>query len=188
MNKKSKIKRKLFLRKIVNDKCEGIRGIIVIEKEKDIGHNDFVIEEKLDNESYKLGLSATASCMEPLNQIRWNQIQWNPLPDILNKKPKPINLSTVLKIKNEENNAVYIYWSTPQDSFGDISYKIINRSERKKIDLIPFKIELPAKFTSFQVVTRSEIDGRVYESDPSKKISIDDIMGEGVLYSFDIVK
>ena len=62
-----------------------------------------------------------------------------------------------------------IYWSVPAHCFGDISYQIINDDTAKmeEIEEIPFVIPLSAVPTAFPVVTVTEFEDQVYESEPS---------------------
>ena len=65
---------------------------------------------------------------------------------------------------------MYIYWSVPSESYGDISYRIINNDtkEEEPVATLPYTCEITASSIpkSFSVITRCKIKDIVYESDP----------------------
>ena len=100
-------------------------------------------------------------------------------PKNINYKPKPIDTSTIMKVKDESNNKVFVYWTIPPQSFGDITYKIIESNQQSSmIDTLPYELPLSAIPTSFQVITIATIEDDdedreyQYESDPSQSIHI----------------
>ena len=88
----------------------------------------------------------------------------------------PNSPEKVRKVKSEKSNILYIYWSRPANAFGDISYRIIDANTGRTIttiQFIPYEIKLlSSNFRSIQIVTISEIDNKVNESNPSEKIDI----------------
>ena len=94
-----------------------------------------------------------------------------------NYKPNPIDISTIIKVKDEENDIVNIYWTTPSNSFGKISYKIIVNDEEKTqttIKSLPYSVPLASIPVSFRVITKIITeDFNQYESDPSEMVTIE---------------
>eukprot|EP01084_Bolivina_argentea_P256314 431499_1 len=65
-------------------------------------------------------------------------------PKNINYKPMCIDTTTVLTGMDNQSNKLNIYWQLPMDSFGDISYKIINdeNKEQEMIDVLPYCLSL----------------------------------------------
>jgi len=95
-------------------------------------------------------------------------------PKNTNYKPNCIDLSTVLKRKDEKNKRFNIYWTIPPLSFGEISYKIVNdwTKEEEVILSLPYSIPLSSSPITFKVITISNVEENVYESNPSEPITM----------------
>eukprot|EP01083_Nonionella_stella_P278534 947209_1 len=104
-------------------------------------------------------------------------------------KPNCIDLSTVFQVKDKQNKWIHIYWTLPPKSFGNISYKIIKDNDYQPdiISLLPYSIGLVAvgSIKSLRVITITEIEDIVYESNMSEPIRIEyesKINGDDVFY------
>eukprot|EP01084_Bolivina_argentea_P077555 140708_1 len=95
-------------------------------------------------------------------------------PQNVNYKPNSVDTSTVFKVVDVENNKLNVYWALPSKSFGDISYRIINNETGKMeiIDLLPYYVSFESIPTLFKVITVTNINGNIYESDQSNSITI----------------
>eukprot|EP01083_Nonionella_stella_P275309 934943_1 len=106
-------------------------------------------------------------------------------PYNLNYRPNCIDPSTVIQRDDMNNECINIYWTLPPKSFGDISYRIIHISydiiheNREDVDathvsslpyLMPFsRAQL---MQVFRVVTVAKVNGKVYQSEESKPITV----------------
>eukprot|EP01084_Bolivina_argentea_P268974 457004_1 len=140
------------------------------------------IEIKPEHDAlYHLALYTNKGAHNPLpnsNQLRFEVLKHEErFPEIDGKyKPKCIDLSTVVKCKDTENNMLNIYWSVPTKSFGEISYRCIDDATKREttINELPYCISLSEFPISFKVITvatdeRGAIED-IFESEPSKSI------------------
>eukprot|EP01084_Bolivina_argentea_P044301 81529_1 len=176
----TKIIRKLRIKEYGYNDIYCISKRIVIPKNKYFTHATLDIGDDHD-EFCHLFLYDSKNTDIPLH--RTNHIKlfiWknkNKYPPInRNYKPTCVDLKTILKVKDEKNNKVNIYWSIPPGSYGDISYKITNynsNDEAKEIvDLLPYAVPLSSIEISFQIITVARVGDITYESHPSKIIRI----------------
>eukprot|EP01083_Nonionella_stella_P028845 79489_1 len=110
-----------------------------------------------------------------------NVIQFERMKNEMNShyKPNPIDLSTLLRVKDEDEKQIELYWDIPPKSFGKMRYKIIkNDNEDEKdaraheiIDLLPYCVPLAIPMT-LKVVTIAVVDAQSYESSPSQAIAL----------------
>eukprot|EP01083_Nonionella_stella_P185906 679268_1 len=121
-----------------------------------------------------------------------NQIQFDVLknenqypPQNTEYRPHAIDVSTVMKVKDEVHDKVDIYWSLPTASLGKISYKIVDwkslkqahlnmndNAEGTMVKLLPYQIPLASIPMSFRVITTVHLDGNTYHSEKSKVIRV----------------
>eukprot|EP01084_Bolivina_argentea_P180738 312236_1 len=185
--------RKFRIKEYGLNHADCINKRIVIPKHKHYAHATVHINAKSD-EFYSLFLYDIDNTEAPL--LRSNQIKLiiskneNEYPPInKNYKPDSINSKTILKVKDEENHRVNIYWLIPPKSYGNISYKIINKNENdlkeEIVDLLPYSIPLSSIPISFEVITIARVADVVYQSQPSKTIKIGMIQKEQI---FDMKK
>ena len=141
------------------------KGIISIKKGQRIGECIVGTDEDEDV-SYQLGLFENGKSVHPVPNS--NQITVSPSEgNINNMKPNCIDSKLVIMMKDEIKGFMYIYWSIPKNSFGDISYKVINddTKEEEEINVLPYQIALTSIPQSVSIITLLEIDNEIYESD-----------------------
>eukprot|EP01084_Bolivina_argentea_P258121 435025_1 len=130
---------------------------------------------------YHLLLYQTKASIDSLpdsNELRFEVLKDDEtFPEIDGKyRPQCIDLSTVVKCKDKENNLLKIYWSVPTKSFGEISYCCMDSGTKTEtsIDELPYCISLSETPISFNVITvvqdeRGAIED-IRESKPSETI------------------
>ncbi len=172
--------RKFRIKEIaLNEKECVMNKKIIIPKKKYSGKANIDIDES-QNGLYQLALCDMNNTNDPIpksNQIKFIILKDKNKRPPSNKqyKPNPIELSSLIKVKDEENDKINIYWSIPPQSFGAISYKIINNNDDEKdetIQLLPYHINTASVPTSFKVITIATIEEVQYESNPSNIITV----------------
>eukprot|EP01084_Bolivina_argentea_P217346 369032_1 len=133
-----------------------------------------------EQQSYHLALYNSKHSYKPITKA--NQIKAVVLkdenefpPTKKDYKPGTIDLSTVLKVPNIEKQQTDIYWSIPANTFGEVSYKIINvndAKEEQEILSLPYSVSVQQMPYSFKVKTITKIENNVYHSDLSGTITI----------------
>eukprot|EP01083_Nonionella_stella_P286766 976036_1 len=90
-------------------------------------------------------------------------------------QPQAVDTSTIFCIRDAQSATVYIYWSVPSFSFGDVQYKLIedDMKEDRIIKSLPHAIPFSKIPISFKIVTQTMVDGKCYQSDPSQPIIVD---------------
>eukprot|EP01084_Bolivina_argentea_P125557 222439_1 len=58
--------------------------------------------------------------------------------DINSYKPNCIDPSTIIKILDENDKQIHLYWHIPLNTFGKIEYKIISNLGDEKVELLPY--------------------------------------------------
>eukprot|EP01084_Bolivina_argentea_P010718 19980_1 len=166
----------LIIKEITNDKH--FDSSIIIEANKQKTTLDINIGQSHNNE-YNLAIYDPINTKHPLpntNQINLISMSINDYHSDNNYKPKPIDVSTILKAKDDINQRIYIYWSTPQQLHGAITYKICTDEDEKinetELKLLPFSIPFASIPIKLRIITISTIDNRAYQSEPSELISI----------------
>eukprot|EP01083_Nonionella_stella_P174827 607123_1 len=179
-NKLDAKKRKFVIRDWIQS---DVKKQIKINKNKESGTTDIRIDDD-HADVYQLALFHEKHNDQRIPNS--NQIQFTILKDKnqyppanTTYKPNPIDLSTVLKVKDEANHKVHAYWSIPPKSFGDIAYQIVHdkddiKQEEHVIQELPYTVpwHSDAEPISFQVITVSMVQEMQYKSDPSKTIVI----------------
>eukprot|EP01084_Bolivina_argentea_P021129 39253_1 len=172
-NVAEKSKKKYWIKDLKN-----IVQPIVIKKGKYSAEIDIEMDEK-HSDSYNLGLYESkqakhvilnSNCIHLVTITNDDHIP----PQNKNYKPKCIDLSTLILAKDVKNQKINIYWSIPPFSFGEITYKIVNRHDKKTeiVSLLPYSIPYHSSKTLFSVVTIATVEDKVYESDLSEAIII----------------
>eukprot|EP01083_Nonionella_stella_P147355 464799_1 len=90
-------------------------------------------------------------------------------------RPKCVDSATVFQVKDSESKRINVYWSIPPKSFGNVSYRIvINEHHAAMISSLPYSVPFSsiALMNPFRVVTVTETEWNIYESNPSDPISI----------------
>eukprot|EP01084_Bolivina_argentea_P217347 369035_1 len=132
-----------------------------------------------EQQSYHLALYNSKHSYKPITKA--NQIKAVVLkdenefpPTKKDYKPGTIDLSTVLKVPNIEKQQTDIYWSIPENTFGDVSYKIMNVNDSKEEEILslPYSVSVQQMPYSFKVKTITKIENNVYHSDLSGTITI----------------
>ena len=146
-NINTKKNRKFKVKEIRNDDKETMDEVsITIKKKAQFGETPVNIDEGHDN-IYKLVLcdgKNTDNLIPNVTGINVSVLTKESEfpPRNINYKPNPIDISTKIQVKDDENDCVKIYWQIPSNSFGEISYKILlNDDEEKKekiIKTLPF--------------------------------------------------
>eukprot|EP01084_Bolivina_argentea_P275167 469184_1 len=155
-------KNKIFIKDIVEKNVteNTIEGVIIVKKGKCSAEIDIEIDEKHNglhilgayqhkNAEKTIPNSNTASIIIERDN---NEIP----PENEQYRPKCINLETLRLVKDEKNKTVNVYWDTPLEIYGTISYKIvnhINETERETISILPYSIPLYYAFLPFKVCT-----------------------------------
>eukprot|EP01084_Bolivina_argentea_P248061 414942_1 len=176
------VKRKRIFIKYIHENNENgniIEDHVTIDKGKHSAAVDIEIDEKHDGMCL-LGLYENKRAKKIIpdsNNIQVIiEINENNIPPTSDSYyPRCINLETIRLVKDEKNKTVNIYWNTPLETYGEISYKIlnhINETERETISMLPYSIPLYYAFLPFKVCTIVTIDEKVYQSVPSKSIYI----------------
>eukprot|EP01084_Bolivina_argentea_P236555 397717_1 len=174
------IKRKFFIKEI-NNPLDGIKARIKIKKKENKAGVDIDMDEKHD-ELYYMALYENKEAQIPLPSsttirlIMPNDKSLLP-PDNANYRPDCIDLSTMIIVKDDITRQYHVYWETPQQSFGMVSYKIINMEteQQEQIQLLPYSVSYPSTTVSFEVVTINKVDEHEYESQRSRPITLDSI-------------
>eukprot|EP01084_Bolivina_argentea_P288252 494728_1 len=172
-------KQKLVIREIGSDN-NGSSARVRIEKNQISAttYFDTDLDDKHDG-IYNLAIYDRKNNQEPLPNS--TQIQVIILKDKtelppLNKnfRPNCIDLSTILKVKDDQYGNIYVYWSIPPKCFGNISYRVFNEltAESEIIESLPYLISTASTPVSLQVVTINNVGDQSYESNPSKSIII----------------
>eukprot|EP01084_Bolivina_argentea_P011145 20824_1 len=123
-DKVSSAKRKLFVKEV--DKSNiGVMSQININKYQISAERDIDIDPQ--HHIYQLAIYGSKKATEPVSNSTLIQLvitsDVNKLPPKnKNYKPNCINLESVIKINDDTNNKVNIYWFIPPNSFGDIAY------------------------------------------------------------------
>eukprot|EP01083_Nonionella_stella_P009904 28345_1 len=96
-------------------------------------------------------------------------------PDNTKYQPKAVDTSTVFSVKDDQRKTVYIYWCVPAFAFGDVQYKLIEDDvkEDRIVKSLPYVASFSGTPISFKIVTQTTIDGKCYESDPSRTVVVD---------------
>ena len=163
----------------VTNNDQQVHESIKIRKLKEIEDKIIFIEDDHDN-TYHLVLCDpwnTDHIIPNTNKITFSVLTESEFPkNNRNYIPNPIDISTIIKVKDEENDKVKIYWSTPSNLFGKISYRILVNDEEKAqtaIETLPYSFPLSSIPVSFRVITITSIEDLVqYESDPSEMVTI----------------
>ena len=87
-------------------------------------------------------------------------------------KPEPIDITTVLKVKDDAQNSVLVFWSLPSRSFGKIAYRILIGDDAQTIDKLPYTLTTSFIPTSFRVVTVATVEDENYVSAASELIYV----------------
>eukprot|EP01084_Bolivina_argentea_P247045 413344_1 len=135
MNKPMNQKRKCFVKEIMGNNNDLTRTF-VFAKGKVSDKVRIGIDEEHDS-IYHFGLYNSRKSIDRISNS--NTIKSTILkdkskypPQNMSYKPNCINESNILKLKDENNNKINIYWNIPSLSFGVISYKIININTNKE--------------------------------------------------------
>eukprot|EP01084_Bolivina_argentea_P271308 461614_1 len=139
-------------------------GCVTMEAKKQQAGIDINIEEK-DSE-YRLAVYDASNSTNTDSLFKTTLVLMQHPPPNISYKPKPIDLSTMLQVKDDKNKTVHIYWSTPQQSYGTITYEIDDKKE--DINILPYTVPLNVLPKSFTVITVSTVGDKRYESEPSK--------------------
>eukprot|EP01083_Nonionella_stella_P196274 722335_1 len=173
--------RKLFIKDM--NHLENTR-IIKIKKGETSQGIDMVIR-KSDPCKCRFAIYASRESAQPISNA--TQLQLTVLkdenempPKNMQYKPKCIDAAAAFQVKDVQNNQLNIYWSISPKAFGNISYKIVvNHREIAIISALPYYVPLSSVFSvftsPFQVITVSEAEGFIYESNPSDPIYCHDL-------------
>eukprot|EP01084_Bolivina_argentea_P305211 527250_1 len=166
----------LFVKAIESKNDDEIYSIS-IENGKRVTSLDIDRKECDEFEIYKFVLYDSKSAENPLpNSCSMIECKiWNKI-----SKPNVIDTLSVSKIINKQTNEINIYWATPPQSFGEISYKITQnnneiedeKNEEQSIFLLPYTIALSALPISFRVTTICKVNNLIYQSDKSEYVAI----------------
>eukprot|EP01084_Bolivina_argentea_P270527 460024_1 len=179
MDRTFKIKEKTYY----NDLAETeIEQTVTVKNGHETTGIDVEIKDSHSNE-YHLALYEYESNITTVSNT--NQIQLMLAPNKLNQnyKPKPIDVSSIFKVKDMSENVMHFYWAIPSQSYGSMSYKIIiidsneNKDELDEkqhncIEILPYSIPFTCMPISFKVITMSTINNQNYQSEPSQIISV----------------
>eukprot|EP01084_Bolivina_argentea_P309521 535397_1 len=177
-------KRKFFIKELNKFKHEVASNATVIVKKNRYGSGIDIDIESEHNEHYYLALYDSKNAMIPLQNS-------SKIPLIVLKDPKqfpPINVyykpncidaSTIITMKDYQQDMFIVYWSVPPKSFGEIFYKIVGSNEYQQesetiISRLPYITRLSSNSLSFTVITICKIGENVYQSDRSESITDSD--------------
>ena len=159
--------RKFIIKEIRNDDEVTMTDIpITIKKKKRFAKQDGNIDEDHDN-TYHLALydaKHTDNLIPNANQLEFRVMRDESEypPSNTKYKPNPIDISTIIKCRDEENDEINIYWQIPSNSFGKISYKIVpngnGKTESTIIEFLPYSFPSSLLPLSFQVITLTAIE------------------------------
>eukprot|EP01084_Bolivina_argentea_P246062 411869_1 len=164
VDKSSKKNRKFLLKDIsrqnielekITVKSKQTSGEVVVDFNND-HKNDYSIAVYDENNEQ---LSATIKVIKPSEL------------NIHTYKPNDVDPSTVIKILDEKNETVYLYWNIPSETFGEIKYKICydiaHEKEEHMVDVLPYSMPLSLMPIDIQIHTISIFDN---EEDDENKI------------------
>eukprot|EP01084_Bolivina_argentea_P272526 464031_1 len=156
--------------KISYQRSKDHKHILAFSKAKDSNNN---LQYQLQNKQKVKSIWHDRSSLKKIKSAEMKDIDH--LTDDT-YKPKTINLSTIRKAKDDRNKKVYVSWSRPPQSYGQITYRIHIESEEKEPDkelnVLPYSIPFQSLPISFKVTTISTIKNQAYESEPSQMICI----------------
>eukprot|EP01084_Bolivina_argentea_P256316 431507_1 len=147
LNNMQKEKRTFFIKECIDnvDEYTIVQKFVVRNQQTCV----VIPMDEKHNELYNLGLyeSKNANNILPNStqiSIRVLKDKNQIPPKNINYKPMCIDTTTVLTGMDNQSNKLNIYWQLPMDSFGDISYKIINdeNKEQEMIDVLPYCLSL----------------------------------------------
>ena len=143
-----------------------------IKKNKLDGDHSVDFEED-HADDYEIDVYDETGGMEPLsNVLKLRKFAPNQDDDY---KPEPIDISTMRKQLDSETDTVFLYWSVPETTFGDISYKVVRDDQEAKdedVEVLPYSLPLATLPAHIQIVTVCTIDGRQSLSEPSAMIQV----------------
>eukprot|EP01083_Nonionella_stella_P228325 809268_1 len=97
-------------------------------------------------------------------------------PNNTQYKPQCIDSATVFQVKDDQNQQINIYWWIPPKSFGSVSYRIVpNNAQTLSILSLPYSVpysQIDLGLRTFQVITVTEFEESIYESNVSDPITI----------------
>eukprot|EP01084_Bolivina_argentea_P200792 343312_1 len=177
-DEKSLKKRKYFI-KILNGIGYGSKLMekVFIPRQQTYGVTEIEIEEK-QCDIYYLGIFENKDATKPITnstQIQFKTLDANKIPPYNSLyKPSKIDTNDILIVRNEKKQQVMVYWNTPSDCFGEISYKIvyINGNQQEDISFVPHKIPFSSIPVQFKIKTQCVVENKIYESEASNTIGV----------------
>eukprot|EP01083_Nonionella_stella_P200846 735150_1 len=168
-------KRKLFIKDM--NHFENMRQVIIKNGEIS-GGGDMDMHE---SETYRLAIYASCQSAKPISDAKLELTVLRERKEIpptnTQYKPQCIDSEAVFQVKNEHSKQINIYWSIPPQSFGNVSYRIVTNNEHKtqSISSLPYCVpysQIGLGFNTFRVITVTQIEERIYESNLSDLITI----------------
>eukprot|EP01083_Nonionella_stella_P241273 842644_1 len=175
-------KRKLFIKEIGTDDSDVVVPVRIPKRKTSCLRSIYVDCDEKHGEEYNLGLFENKQAQDPIENCTPIQVvmpkdikQLPPYNEAY--KPNPIDSAQVFASSDETSKQMNIYWATPSETYGDISYKVTYKtiqgdSSVEIVSSLPYSIVVSLLPVSFEVVTLCTVHETVYKSDPSEMINV----------------